>query len=171
MFKVLYFPYEISYSFFLIKRSKGKISHICLAMKKRGFGVGRWNGVGGKVGEGESIEQATIRETYEEIGVKISEKDMMKVAELTFKFSKKSEWNQIVNTYLAEKWEGEPIESDEMNPKWFEIKNMPYDKMWPDDIYWLPRVIEGEFIKAQFTFGDNDIIEDKKIENVIMNNR
>ena len=34
---------------------------ILLAMKKRGFGKGRWNGVGGKVEVGESIEQAMIR--------------------------------------------------------------------------------------------------------------
>ncbi len=29
---------------------------ILLGMKKRGFGAGRWNGFGGKVEEGESIE-------------------------------------------------------------------------------------------------------------------
>jgi len=31
---------------------------VLLGMKKRGFGVGRWNGFGGKVNEGETIEQA-----------------------------------------------------------------------------------------------------------------
>ena len=40
---------------FLIKRSQGKISEICLAMKKRGFGMNRWNGVGGKVEKDENI--------------------------------------------------------------------------------------------------------------------
>jgi hypothetical protein len=29
---------------FLVKKTDGKISEICLAMKKRGFGMGRWNG-------------------------------------------------------------------------------------------------------------------------------
>jgi len=33
---------------FLIKKSQGKITDICLAMKKRGFGMNRWNGVGEK---------------------------------------------------------------------------------------------------------------------------
>jgi 8-oxo-dGTP pyrophosphatase MutT (NUDIX family) len=36
-------------------------------MKKRGFGEGRWNGVGGKVEPGESIEAALIREAKEEV--------------------------------------------------------------------------------------------------------
>ena len=34
---------------------------ILLGMKKRGFGVGRWNGFGGKVDPGESIEGAAKR--------------------------------------------------------------------------------------------------------------
>ena len=36
-------------------------SKILLGMKKRGFGVGRWNGFGGKVHVGESIEAAASR--------------------------------------------------------------------------------------------------------------
>lgn len=34
---------------------------ILLGMKKRGFGVGLWNGFGGKVQEGESIEEGAKR--------------------------------------------------------------------------------------------------------------
>lgn len=32
-----------------------KQKQILLAMKKRGFGVGKWNGAGGKVEDGETI--------------------------------------------------------------------------------------------------------------------
>ena len=34
---------------------------VLLGMKKRGFGKGRWNGFGGKVQEGETIEDGAIR--------------------------------------------------------------------------------------------------------------
>lgn len=34
---------------------------ILLGMKKRGFGAGRWNGFGGKVQEGETIEAGARR--------------------------------------------------------------------------------------------------------------
>ena len=47
-------------------------NEILLAMKKRGFGEGRWNGVGGKVEAGESIEQAMICEAQEEISVTLT---------------------------------------------------------------------------------------------------
>lgn len=43
---------------------------LLLAMKKRGFGKGKWNGVGGKLEAGETLEQALIRETVEETGVR-----------------------------------------------------------------------------------------------------
>lgn len=34
---------------FLVRRDEaGTVSEICLAMKKRGFGIGKYNGVGGK---------------------------------------------------------------------------------------------------------------------------
>lgn len=51
---------------FLIKDEK-----VLLAMKKRGFGVGKWNGVGGKVKPGESVKMAVVREVFEEIRVSI----------------------------------------------------------------------------------------------------
>ena len=34
---------------------------VLLGMKKRGFGAGKWNGFGGKVEHGETIEQAARR--------------------------------------------------------------------------------------------------------------
>ena len=91
---------------FLVKKLDGKIVDICLAMKKRGFGVGRWNGVGGKLTEGESIEDGLVRETREEIGIQA--KKFSKVAELAFTFPHKPDWDQMVHTYTTEEWEGDP---------------------------------------------------------------
>lgn len=147
---------------FLIKRDGGKITQICLAMKKRGFGVNRWNGVGGKIDEGETVEQAAIREAKEEIDVDV--KDLDKVAEIDFTFPHKPEWNQIVYAYLCEKWTGEPTESEEMSPKWFEVNKLPYKEMWPDDIFWLPQVIEGKKLKAKFVFGEGDTVLEKEVD-------
>ena len=41
---------------------------VLLGYKKRGFGAGRWNGFGGKVETGETLEQAARRELKEESG-------------------------------------------------------------------------------------------------------
>lgn len=151
---------------FLVKKVDGKITEVCLAMKKRGFGIGRWNGVGGKVDAGESLEEATIREAKEEIGV--DAKDLQKVGEIAFSFKFKPDYNQLVHIYITESWEGEPVESEEMAPAWYSVDKIPYDIMWPDDIFWIPKVLGGEKIKAEFTFGENDPNSAHFSENIIL---
>ncbi|MCX6806713.1 MAG: 8-oxo-dGTP diphosphatase [Candidatus Berkelbacteria bacterium] len=149
---------------YLIKEKDNKINEICLAMKKRGFGTDRWNGTGGKVKEKETIEKATIRETEEEIGVKIIE--LNKVAELSFCFPHRPEWNQLVHVYFAKKWGGKPTESEEMKPQWFKADKIPYKQCWPDDIIWMPKVLKGKSVKASFTFGKGDKILKHRIKKV-----
>lgn len=29
------------------------------------------------------------------------------------------------------------------SPRWFRKKEVPYDKMWEDDRYWMPIVLDG----------------------------
>ncbi len=147
---------------FLIKKDGDTITDICLAMKKRGFGVGRYNGAGGKVAEGETVEDATKREVQEEIGVTIL--TMSPCAVLEFMFPHKEEWNQEVHVFLSDTWKGEPVESEEMNPSWFSVDTIPYAKMWPDDSYWLPKVLDGKMVRGRFTFGEGDVILDSKVE-------
>ena len=48
-----------------------KDNKILLPIKKRGFGKGKNNGVGGKLEDGETELEAMIRETKEEIGVDV----------------------------------------------------------------------------------------------------
>lgn len=151
---------------FLIQKENDVVSRVLLAMKKRGFAVGRWNGVGGKVDVSEAIVEATVRETKEEIEVEVDISDLQKCAELSFTFPHNSEWSQKVHVYLTEKWEGYPTETDEMRPQWFEVHRIPYDLMWADDEHWLPRVLKGELLRGRFKFAEGDIVTDYYIENV-----
>jgi mutator protein MutT len=110
---------------FLVKENQ-----ILLAMKKRGFGVGKWNGVGGKLKVGESLKKALQREAWEEIGVKPIK--FKKVALLDFLFPETPNdinWNQRMNVFLVTEWEGEPSESEEMKPEWFPVNQLPFDSM------------------------------------------
>lgn len=124
-------------------------------MKKRGFGAGKWNGVGGKIEPGESIEDALVRESIEEVGMKPLSWD--KVAELDFVQDATTDpWHMYVHVYLSGEWEGVPTESDEMKPQWYPVDQIPYEVMWEDDQYWLRRVLNGEKIEGNFTFDEND---------------
>ena len=73
---------------------------ILLAMKKRGFGEGKWNGVGGKVNEGETVEAAAIRETEEEIGVTATVHDLEPKGILRFR-STNEKFNWDVRVFFS----------------------------------------------------------------------
>lgn len=142
-----------------------KENKILLAMKKRGFGEGRWNGIGGKITPRESTEDAMLREAEEEIGV-IPE-EYRQVADIKFDQYFKGERSLMnVAVFMASRWRNQPTESDEMKPQWYDTNSLPYDQMWQDDSYWLPIVLEGKKIKASFVMDENDKITAHSITEV-----
>lgn len=142
-----------------------KDDDILLAMKKRGFGVNLWNGVGGKIEPDETIEQALIRETQEEISV--TPIKYHQVAELDFYGGSDIEgWRMYCYVYFSNSWIGTPTESEEMIPEWFKTSDIPYDKMWQDDKYWLPKVLIGKLITGKFYFDKDDNITSHNITEV-----
>lgn len=135
-------------------------NRILLGHKKRGFGKGNINGIGGKLEPGETPEEAAIRETAEEIEVKVTKFQKVGLVifdELLFKDQRSQ---VIMHCYLATEWQGEPVETDEIRPEWFNIADIPYAKMWVDDEHWLPQVLEGQKIEARFKYNDQfEIVE------------
>lgn len=129
-------------------------NQILLAMKKRSFGKGKWNGVGGKPEGNETIKETAIREAKEEIGVDIKKSDLEKVCNFKF-FFKDEKWNQEVHIFLCKSWYDDIIETEEMMPQWFDVDKIPYESMWSDDKHWLPRVLNGERLKGEFYFNDS----------------
>ncbi len=122
---------------------------VLLGMKKIGFGAGRWNGFGGKVKEGESIEDAAKREMLEEAGVTVENLDKRGI----IKFSFENDPVELeVHIFKAEAYSGEPRETDEMRPCWFEVDEIPFAKMWSDDLYWMPLFLQGKKFRGRFLF-------------------
>lgn len=143
----------------LVRRNR-----ILLARKKRGFGAGKLNGPGGKLEIGETFEEAAIRETHEEIGVRVG--PMVEVARLQFHmdgYDGHKMKNLLGVVFLCMQWKGEAIESDEMAPQWFDLEKIPYGEMWSDDIYWLPEVLAGNYVDGEFWFGLDDTVRKKNI--------
>lgn len=135
---------------------------VLLGLKKVGFGKGKWNGIGGKVEDGESILSGAVREISEEIHVEVQEHHLEKTAELLFRFKGGDGTSTEMegHVYLVREWKGEPSESDEMSPKWYKRKAMPYETMWEDDLHWLPHALLGDKMKGTFWFEG----EEKKME-------
>jgi len=138
-----------------------KNGKILLGFKKRGFGAGLWNGFGGKVDTNETIEDAARREVLEEAGVSLE--TMTKAGTLEFTFEGKEGEVLEVHVYRGEGVIGEPVETEEMRPEWFTFDTIPYDSMWPDDIFWLPHLLDGKNFNGSFYFGENNKILASKL--------
>jgi mutator protein MutT len=128
---------------------------ILLGMKKRGFGMGLWNGFGGKVQEGETIEQAAVRELQEE--AQITPQNLQARGILTFRYGNDSKVLEV-HLFSASKFEGEPVETEEMRPQWFKLDTINYTLHHPDDRYWLPLILDGKNIQGEFFFKDTDTL-------------
>src|SRR3989344_9508949 len=141
----------------------------CLGVRKKvsyGLGENLVAGIGGKVGDAPEIQNETPEETidreaYEEIRVKVKEKQCM--GRVRFIFAHKppdSKWNQDVKIYSITKWEETPTETESTKPVWFNISDIPWGRMWEDNEHWLPRVLAGQIVNAIFLFsGDNKVAE------------
>ncbi len=121
---------------------------VLLIRKKRGLGADRINAPGGKIEAGESPLACAVRETREEIGVTVLHAALM--AELRFVERVDQQWYGYA--FVASDYDGVPTETIEAAPRWFAVDAIPYDEMWEDDRLWLPHVLAGRFVRANFLF-------------------
>lgn len=133
------------------------VAEVLLGYKKIGFGQGKFTGIGGKIERGEELTEAAIRELVEETGVRVPDPEYLEFSSiLKFRFPRKRSWDHRVFVFFTHQWEGVPIESNEIRPKWFAIEDIPYDKMWDDARHWLPLALSGEKFRAHFKFREDN---------------
>ena len=130
-------------------------SEILLGFKKRGFGKDYLVGIGGGVEPGETIEEAAQREVMEEIYVRPLELHPVGVINFYFPHIEDGSWDLQAHVFTTTSWTGEPQESEEIKPAWFQRQAIPYEKMWDDARYWLPYILDGQRIEAAFVFNSD----------------
>jgi len=137
--------------------------HVLLMRKKRGLGAGKINAPGGRIERGETPLKAAVRETEEEVCVRPS--GMVYAGDLFFQFTDGYSLRGYV--FLGTGYSGIPAETEEADPFWCPLEEIPYDKMWADDKIWLPEMLNGGFISGRFIF-DGDTMLDSKVETEIL---
>ena len=147
---------------FCRRQTESGTRQVLLGMKKRGFGAGRWNGYGGKLEEGESVQAAAIRELEEESTLRTAQ--ITRRGYIVFHMMERQIYMKV---HVFETWnfEGEATETDEMRPQWYDENEIPFDRMWPDDQYWVPDMLQTErnFI-GRFDFEDDDTITEQSVK-------
>jgi len=124
-------------------------NRVLLIRKRKGFGAGKLAGVGGRLEPGESPEEAAVREVAEEVGVRV--RRLEGVGVLRF-YSTLPEPDWIVYVFVSREFEGRPVPSDEAEPAWFRVDELPYDEMWEDDRVWLSYALAGRRVEGRFWF-------------------
>jgi len=136
-----------------------KDDKVLLINKKTGLGAGKVNAPGGRVELAEMPIEAAVREVQEETG--LTPLNLKEVGQLSFIFKDGYSLKGIV--YFADDCTGDMVETDEADPFWQAVDEIPYNKMWADDELWLPLAISGKYIKGHFIFdGDKMLSQEVK---------
>ena len=127
---------------------------LLLMNKKTGMGKGLVNAPGGRIEKGETPEQAAVRETEEE--VLLTPLNLTKKAELFFQFT--DGYKLKGHVFIAEDFRGEMGPTDEADPFWVSEDEIPFERMWEDDRYWIPLMLEGWFVRGYFVFREEEML-------------
>jgi 8-oxo-dGTP diphosphatase len=127
---------------------------VLLINKKTGLGKGMVNAPGGRIEGEETPEEAAVRELEEEVG--ITPEELSEVARLSFIFTNGFSLSGTV--FFASSYSGEPHETDEAEPFWIPLADIPYENMWADDKVWLPKALAGYHVTGRFIFRDEEML-------------
>ena len=124
--------------------------------KARDMHEGKWNGLGGKVENGETPEACAIREVYEESGLMVS--DPVLRGYITFpKFDGENDWYVFV--YRFDSYRGKLIDSPEGDLKWITPKEMSEINLWAGDRIFMDWLSGDKIFSALFKYESGALLD------------
>ncbi len=106
-------------------------NRVLIAKRPEGRSLaGLWEFPGGKVEEGETLEDALIRELYEELSVTVTKPCL---APLTFSTYDYPEFHLLLALFICRRWEGSPVAKEAPEIKWVRASRLREYPMPPAD--------------------------------------
>lgn len=141
----------------LVLRGQGEQQEVLLGRKLTGFGAGNMVAPGGKIEPGEQAAAAAVRELEEETGLQVTEDDPVHRATILFRFPARPASDMDCQVFLASSYRGEPVASEELEPRWYPVGELPVEYMWQDAEHWLPLIIGGETFTATVIMAQDNL--------------
>ncbi len=136
-------------------KKEGKTLMLHRIKKENDIHKGKWNGLGGKLENGETPEECVVREVKEESGLEIKNPVLKGI--LTFPaFDGVEDWYVFV--FTATEFEGEIIDSPEGKLEWIEDKKLTDLNLWEGDKIFLKWIEENRFFSAKFVYKDGKLL-------------
>uniref|UniRef100_A0ABK0L106 Oxidized purine nucleoside triphosphate hydrolase n=1 Tax=Rattus norvegicus TaxID=10116 RepID=A0ABK0L106_RAT len=101
------------------------------------------------------VRSRAPRELLEESGLRVD--TLHKVGHISFEFVGSPELMDV-HIFSTDHVHGTPTESEEMRPQWFQLDQIPFADMWPDDSYWFPLLLQKKKFCGHFKFHGQDTI-------------
>ncbi len=130
-------------------KADGKTLMLHRIKKPNDMHAGKWNGLGGKLMPGETPEECVVREVFEESGLTLYEPSLR--GALTFpSFSNGEDWYAFV--FVARRFSGELIESDEGVLRWIDDDKLTSLPLWEGDRVFLRWLEQERFFSGKFVY-------------------
>ena len=126
-------------------------------IKKEGdMHLGKWNGLGGKVENGETPEACAAREVKEESGLTVTDPQLKGF--ITFpNFDGTNDWYVFV--YRYENFSGQLIDSAEGHLEWIQNDRMPELPLWEGDRIFMEWLEQPGIFSAVFNYKQGTLLD------------
>ncbi|QRV79366.1 hypothetical protein RhiJN_07381 [Ceratobasidium sp. AG-Ba] len=119
---------------------------ILLGLKKEGFGAGNYNPFAGPISDDEDGSISARRDLLEQTGLEAE--NVLFKGTIRVVLPELGGPSLHCSMYKVTKWKGSPQETQTMIPEWFAPGEIPYNKMFDDDVHWIPLFLQqsGKFV-------------------------
>ncbi|MDD9954150.1 MAG: 8-oxo-dGTP diphosphatase [Candidatus Woesearchaeota archaeon] len=133
-------------------KENGKTLMLHRVKKENDVHYGKWNGLGGKIEQGESPEVCVQREVLEESGLTITNPHFCGV--MTLPDFHGEDWYIFI--FTAREFTGELIDSPEGELSWIADEELLDLELWSSDTHFIP-LLEKKLFSATFWYEGNEL--------------
>src|SRR3972149_779157 len=141
---------------YVIDKKNQKTLMIHRVKKENDYHEGKWNGLGGKFGVGESPEECAIREVFEESGLTIKEPKMHGFISFP-NFDGIHDWYVFIFTAVS--FDGQLIDSNEGVLEWIPNDKLTSLNLWDGDKIFIGWLFQEKFFSAKFKYENGKFID------------